>query len=158
MRFDRLEQLHALREWVAATMCAPSMARWARFLQASTAEELHTLAQEDPVMEAAKRTLEELSRDPEAWRIANDREASEVIYRDQMASSRDEGRDEGLVVGRAEGARATLVRLLSKRFGPLPSWAEEQIARAEQGELEAYADAVLAADSLEAVLKQGLKV
>jgi hypothetical protein len=126
------------------------LARWARFLQASTAEELQTLAQEDPVMEAAKKTLEELSRDPEAWRIANDREASEVVYRDQMASSRDEGR--------AEGVRATLVRLLRKRFGPLPSWAEEQIARAEQVELEAYADAVLEADSLETVLKPMSKV
>ena len=83
------------------------LSRWARFLRASTPEELEELAREDPVMNTAKNALEELSQDPEARRIARDRETAVLMHRHLMAAAREEwlaeGRTEGRTEGRAEG-------------------------------------------------------
>jgi hypothetical protein len=44
-----------------------------------------------------------------------------------------------------------LKRLLARRFGPLPAWAEEKITHADRDELERWADRVLEAKNLEEV-------
>ncbi len=60
----------------------------------------------------------------------------------------ERGKAEGLEQGKAEG----LTRLLERRFGPLPATARDRIAAAGPGELDAWLDRVLDADSLDAVL------
>ena len=60
----------------------------------------------------------------------------------------ERGEARGLERGKAEG----LTRLLERRFGPLPATARDRIAAAGPGELDAWLDRVLDADSLDAVL------
>jgi hypothetical protein len=66
-----------------------------------------------------------------------------------IRESLEKGRDEG----RVEGQREIVLRQLSKRFGPLPSWAEERITQATTEQVELYVDAVLTSASLEEVLQ-----
>lgn len=64
-----------------------------------------------------------------------------------------EGREEGLVAGEHQGRRAEavrfLVRLLTKRFGPLSGSLHEWIASADLDTLEQWGDRVLDVGSLE---------
>ncbi|WP_373924600.1 DUF4351 domain-containing protein [Duganella sp. BK701] len=57
------------------------------------------------------------------------------------------GREEG----RAEGAIALLERQLTKRFGPLPKTAQAKLAKANLAQVEAWSDALGAAQSLKQV-------
>ena len=61
-------------------------------------------------MTTAKRTLEDLSLDPQARRIAYDRETAFVAHQHLMAASREAGyeagREEGRAMGREEGRAA----------------------------------------------------
>jgi hypothetical protein len=75
--------------------------RWARFLRATTVEELEELAREDAVMTTAKNILEELSGDAEAQRLADERETAMLMHRHLMTTSFEEGGARG----RAEGLR-----------------------------------------------------
>jgi len=63
-----------------------------------------------------------------------------------------EGRQEGWQKGRQEGESKLLIRQLSRRFGPLPKWAETRVSKAKSAQLEEWADAVLNASSLTEVL------
>jgi len=49
----------------------------------------------------------------------------------------------------AEGEAEGLKRLLTRRFGPLPAWAEQRIGAAPVAQLDAWLDGVLDATSLE---------
>ena len=73
--------------------------------------------------------------------------------------ARDEGRHEGLErgvrQGRVQGERAVLERLLRRRFGLLPAGVAERLRRASAGEIEAWADNVLDADTLDDVFHPG---
>lgn len=62
-----------------------------------------------------------------------------------------EGRQKILRAGRAE----LLQRLLERRHGPLPTWAKERIAAAELPQLDAWADRLFDAETLDAVFNQG---
>lgn len=53
---------------------------------------------------------------------------------------------------RAEGRVAALLRLLRKRFGPLPIDLEKRLAAASSEQLDLYLDRVLDAGSLDEVL------
>jgi len=77
--------------------------RWARFLGAKSIDELEKLAHEDDVMTTAKNALQDLSMDPDALRIARDRETAVLMHRHLMASSFEAGLAEGRGEGRAEG-------------------------------------------------------
>ena len=68
-----------------------------------------------------------------------------------LQRARDEGIEQGIEQGRAEGERAVLERLLRRRFGPLPPAAVELLQGAPEAELQAWADNVLDADTLEEV-------
>ena len=61
-----------------------------------------------------------------------------------------EGREEGRVAGLVEGKRETLLRLFTAKLGPL---SQETVARVKAvpptGELDAYLEGILAAESLE---------
>ena len=74
----------------------PAVLRWSRFLAARSDEELEQVAMSDPDLRAAKTALEELSQDPAARRLAEERELAAWNHRYTMAQEREEGREEGL--------------------------------------------------------------
>jgi hypothetical protein len=66
-----------------------------------------------------------------------------------------QGLEQGLQRGISQGEALALTRLLARRFGPLPEWAEEKLAQADRAKLESWVDRVLEAQSLEDLFKQG---
>jgi hypothetical protein len=50
-----------------------------------------------------------------------------------------------------EGEALLLKKLLHKRFGDLPSWVEDKLAKAGAEELESWAEAILDAKTLDEV-------
>jgi len=67
---------------------------------------------------------------------------------------RQEGRQEGELKGRLDGERIFLERLLIRRFGSLPDWGRDQLAGATLEQLDRWAERVLEADSIQAVLAE----
>ncbi|MFZ5891598.1 MAG: Rpn family recombination-promoting nuclease/putative transposase [Myxococcota bacterium] len=76
---------------------------WCKFLTASSIVELEELAMADPIFEKAKSALEHLSADPEARRLAEEREIEARFYKIDLRMARDQAIAEGLAEGRAEG-------------------------------------------------------
>ena len=70
------------------------------------------------------------------------------------AEGRAEGRTEGRAEGRAEG-QVRLLRQLEFRFGQVPEAARDRIRAASTSELDAWAELVFGAASLEDVLAAG---
>ena len=62
------------------------------------------------------------------------------------------GRQEGRQEGRVEGASRILRRMLEKRFGPLPPWANAKLAAASEETLEAWTLSLDDATPLESIL------
>jgi predicted transposase YdaD len=69
-----------------------------------------------------------------------------------MAKGMAAGRAAGRAEGQADGERRALTLLLSRRFGPVPAWAEEQIATAELETLERWIMQAAVSESLAASL------
>ncbi|MCA9711531.1 MAG: Rpn family recombination-promoting nuclease/putative transposase [Myxococcales bacterium] len=138
--------------------------RWARFFLARDDDELDGLAAEDPIMATAKETLDQLSLDPTARRLAREREDALKLYQMHLAASRAEGeakgRTEGEAKGRTEGeaegehrGRAgLLLKLLALRFGPVSASTRARIEAATLEQLDAWAERVLSAATLDDVL------
>lgn len=59
------------------------------------------------------------------------------------------GEQRGRVEGRVEGEATLLTRLLQRRFGTLPAWANDRIAKAEASSLEEWSLRILDAKSLD---------
>ena len=59
--------------------------------------------------------------------------------------------EQGAQKGRLEGEALLLQRMLTRRFGPLPDWAQQRLRSASSEELETWADRVLDAQRLEDV-------
>ena len=70
-----------------------------------------------------------------------------------IVQGREQGIAQGMRQGRAEGERAVLERLLRRRFGQLPPEAAERLRGAPEAELEAWADNVLDARTLDEVFR-----
>jgi predicted transposase YdaD len=110
-------------------------------------------------LDALPETMKEVrSMFSERWRSALDHEVKQ--YREEwlhegLTKGKIEGREEGLQRGLLEGEQRTLIRLLSRRFGPLPESAKAKISEASLESVEAMTDAVLEAPSLQAVLEAG---
>ena len=72
-----------------------------------------------------------------------------------MRQGRDEGmrqgRDEGIREGRVDGERTVLERLLRRRFGRLPPAVTDRLHQAPAADLEAWAENVLDARTLDDV-------
>ena len=80
------------------------------------------------------------------------REAGRVEGREAgRVEGREAGRVEGREEGRVEGQSRLLKRQLERRFGALPEWATRKLSRATERELEAWAEAILTAPTLEAL-------
>lgn len=75
-----------------------------------------------------------------------------------MQKGLEEGLEKGLQKDlekeRAEGGRALLGRVLSRRFGPLPKPDIDRLAQATPEQLELWADRVLDAASLDDVFTE----
>ncbi len=67
---------------------------------------------------------------------------------------RKEGERKGRKEGRKEGEVLTLNKLMTRRFGIVPGWAEERLGKAEERDLETWIDRVLDAGSVEEVFGQ----
>ncbi|EGV27727.1 putative transposase [Thiorhodococcus drewsii AZ1] len=65
-----------------------------------------------------------------------------------------QGLEQGLEQGVYRGEARLLRRLLIRRFGVLPAWAEARLEQAGESELEIWADRVLDRDTLEEVLEE----
>jgi flagellar biosynthesis/type III secretory pathway protein FliH len=61
------------------------------------------------------------------------------------------GIQQGMQQGRLAGEAHLLARLLTRRFGEVPPWVLSRLQAASEAELEAWAEAVLSAASIEAV-------
>jgi hypothetical protein len=66
----------------------------------------------------------------------------------------EQGLQQGVPQGIPQGETLVLRRLLTRRFGPLPEWAEDKLAQADRTQLESWADRVLDAKMLEEVFEQ----
>ncbi len=83
----------------------------------------------------------------------------EVMWADRMRTKWEkegwekgekEGEKKGLIDGKREGKRETLLRLLTKKYGPLSEEVTTRVRSLESvDELDAYLDRVLTATSLE---------
>ncbi len=71
----------------------------------------------------------------------------------------ERGIEQGLQQGMQQGVQQGQIRLLEwqlmQRFGSLPAWAGTKLAAATESELQAWAEAVLSADTLAAVFEAG---
>ena len=67
---------------------------------------------------------------------------------------RKEGRKEGRQEGRQEGEQILLQRMLTRRFGDLPEWAQQQLLKANPEQLEQWADRLLDAPTLKSVFSE----
>lgn len=63
-----------------------------------------------------------------------------------------QGLEQGMQQGRIAGKQQILTRVLVRRFGELPPWAAGRLLAASEPELDAWTDAALSADCLDAVL------
>jgi predicted transposase/invertase (TIGR01784 family) len=114
--------------------------RWARFLTARDDTELRQLASENRIMSLAKQTLDQLSQDPEARRLAREREDAIKLYRMELVASK------------AEGKAELLIKLLGLRFGPPSAATRARVEAASPKQLDAWAERVLTAKTLDEVL------
>ena len=76
-----------------------------------------------------------------------------ILEHEILGREYKKGRQEGRKEGRQEGELTILLRLIKKRFGSVPKWAEERLAKLSAKELEALSVRVLDAKSIESLLK-----
>ena len=93
-----------------------------------------------PVQQAMKR-LQDLSRNEQDRYRALARE--KALY-DELYLLND---------AREEGRKATLTRLLTRRFAPVPDWAAQRMQQATPTQLDSWLDSILDAPTLEAVFQ-----
>ncbi len=117
--FTKMLELHVLELphlGLASADRRAKLERWARFLAAQTPEELEALANEDPMMNTALNALERLSSDPEAQRLAEDRETGLLMHQHYMASAFEAGEVKGEAKGERRERRET-VRVVCELLG-----------------------------------------
>lgn len=75
------------------------------------------------------------------------------VPRRGLEQGREEGRQEGREEGERVGMLDMLRNVLEARFGALPAWATDRLARASSQQLRAWARGAAQADSLERLLQ-----
>ena len=75
------------------------------------------------------------------------------MIREQLATAHQEGHQEGRQEGHQEAVRVLSRRLIEKRFGPLPVWAQARLSDASPETLTDWTLALDEAESLEAVFR-----
>lgn len=97
---------------------------------------------------AARVILESLMSHPHEYKS----DFARRYYGQGHTEGKAEGKAEGEVVGEARGERKLLLRLLERRFGPLPAWVTARVAEAAPEQVEAWGDHLFDASSLESLL------
>ncbi len=106
--------------------------------------------------------LPDPSLDPEAQRIAWERDRNERGWRHMMGSARQAGHEEGHKEGHKEGHEkgreegrqekaAMLAQLLAKKFGPLAEAHRYRVEGADEATLDRWSDAFVDAVSIDDV-------
>ncbi|MBI3208424.1 MAG: DUF4351 domain-containing protein [Candidatus Solibacter usitatus] len=75
------------------------------------------------------------------------------LFGDVFRNGKMEGLAEGKAEGAAEGKAGLLLRLLTKRFGPLPVWVEERLASATSESLDLLSDRLLDAGTIDEIFR-----
>jgi predicted transposase/invertase (TIGR01784 family) len=119
--------------------------RWARFFTVTDAAALDQLASEDPIMSLAQQTLDRLSQDRDAQRLAQEREDELKLNAIGLLAARQESR----AAGRAD----ILLKLLGLRFGHPAEATRARIEKATLAQLDAWAGRVLTAETLAEVFE-----
>ena len=101
------------------------------------------------LLEQSESLLESAARDQLLTSLADLERSVNMPY---VTSAQRIGRAEGRQEGRQEGEVLLLRRLLMRRFGALPEWAEQRLAQATVEQVETWGDRVLEAASLTEVL------
>ncbi|MBK1646796.1 hypothetical protein CKO25_19570 [Thiocapsa imhoffii] len=70
-------------------------------------------------------------------------------YQSIFAEGKVEGEAEGEAKGKAKGKASTLKRQLTRRFGPVPTWAEQRIDAATVAQLDSWLDGIFDAANVE---------
>ena len=112
---------------------------WGRFLMADSDEEREAVAMTDPMLAKANEVLGELSADPDARRLAADREEAFLLGRFELQEAREEGREEGA----EQGQRKLLLKQASLLFGVLPEHIVQRIESADGDALLRWGEALL---------------
>ncbi len=86
----------------------PQLYRWSRFLLAESNEELTLLAQEDPIMQTAKSTLEAISADPGTQSLVREREMARRAHEHLLYSAGIAGEARGEARGEAKSVLTVL--------------------------------------------------
>jgi len=128
-RLDKLDSLcRDLRHWLM----------FFAFAGSKTEEEMAALTENSPIIQEAYAEMQRFYANPETRDKARERQRFLVDYNLGMYSSR------------AEGIARTVVRLLTKRFGAIPSSLEETLYGITNiDKLDRLADAVIDCQSLE---------
>lgn len=80
-------------------------------------------------------------------------EETEAMLAERVTEWTREWKREGLEQGRLEGQRATVQRLLMRRFGPLPEAALMRLSAADEEVLDQWAERLLDASDLDEVFQ-----
>jgi flagellar biosynthesis/type III secretory pathway protein FliH len=116
------------------------------------------------ILSGLRRLEEYIEQEARKMPLLNDILENKVLGREfkrGLQEGRDEGREEGRQEGREEGreegarseAMTVLRRLIEKRFGTIPAWAEERLSAPSVSELEELILRVVESRSLEELLK-----
>ncbi len=156
--FSPLLEIHTIElpklTQALAKTTAPSdraFVRWCRYLASKDSQELQQLIEEDPMLEKAEEKLSTVSTDPQLREIALERERREIAHRLTLTSAWDEGHEQGVAEGKAEGERLLLEKLLKRKFGPLPEETRQRLDDAGEDELTLWAERILTADTLDEI-------
>lgn len=83
--------------------------------------------------------------------------ANEIALRNLLQrkgfDSLDEVKEKSEAKGKAEGKASLLKRLITRRFGELPEWAEERISKGNSTQLEVWVDGIFDAKNIEELLQ-----
>ena len=95
-------------------------------------------------MAIAKQALDELSQDPVVRRLAREREDAVKLYQMDLVAWGKKAR--------IEGEAELLLKLLTRRFGPLTDATRSRVQSATVELLETWAERILDAQTLDEVL------
>jgi len=108
----------------------------------------------EPIRQAMQQ-LHDLSADEEARRLSFVRERALRDEKSELQAARQEGlqegRQEGIQIGESRGRAALLARQFRLKFGPLSEAAQQRLQRADEAQLDAWAERILSARSLDEV-------
>ncbi len=133
-----------------------ALSAWITFFRHAQEDNIMSDIRHEPVQQALH-DLDSLSVFTQEWANALSRNKAAWDRAAMMDDAREEGLTQGRAAGLAEGLSAgkseLLLRQLTLKFGVLPQDALDSLHAATTDQLEAWAERVLFADSLEKVLQ-----